>query len=96
MGFLGEVTRLGELQIRPHDIDVSLNPEPGSTQGTVTRLLRVGFEVRGTVTTGTGEEVTVTMTRTHARTVGLEQGATVFLTPTAGATTVLALAAGSV
>jgi sulfate transport system ATP-binding protein len=95
MGFLGEVTRLGNLQVRPHDIDVSLTPSAaGATKGTVTRLLRIGFEVRATVTTQDGAEVTVTMTRTHARTVGLEQGATVFISPTVGATTVPAMAVG--
>ncbi|MCY7396657.1 MAG: sulfate ABC transporter ATP-binding protein [Nocardioides sp.] len=93
MGFLGEVTHLGGLRVRPHDIDVDRSPvQDGAVRGTVTRLLRIGFEVRATVTTGTGEEVTVVMTRTHARTTGLEQGATVFLTPTAGAMTAPVLA----
>lgn len=107
MGFLGEVTHLGGLQVRPHDIDVSRQPGvAGAIRGEVTRLLRIGFEVRATVTVesnGTGDpgepgdpgaEVTVTMTRTHARTVGLEQGATVFLSPTSGAMTVPVMAVG--
>ncbi|WP_182525629.1 sulfate/molybdate ABC transporter ATP-binding protein [Nocardioides dongkuii] len=95
MGFLGEVTALDGVLLRPHDIDVALAPgAPGSVGGTVTRLLRIGFEVRATVTTEDGPEVTVVMTRTHARSVGLEQGARVWLTPASGATTVPALVAG--
>jgi len=92
MGFLGEVTQLGGLTLRPHDIDVSTTPLlAGATPGTVTRLLRVGFEVRVTVTSDAGDEVTVVMTRTHARSLGLDQGNKVWLTPATGATTVPAM-----
>lgn len=92
MGFLGEVTQLGGLTLRPHDIDVSTTPLlAGATPGTVTRLLRVGFEVRVTVTTNAGDEVTVVMTRTHSRSLGLDQGHKVWLTPATGATTVPAM-----
>ncbi|MFC4783072.1 sulfate/molybdate ABC transporter ATP-binding protein [Nocardioides sp. MAHUQ-72] len=89
MGFLGEVTQLGGVTLRPHDINVATAPTlAGATAGTVVRLLRVGFEVRATVATDTGEEVTVVMTRTHARSLGLEQGSKVWLTPEQGATMV--------
>jgi sulfate/thiosulfate transport system ATP-binding protein len=92
MGFLGEVTQLAGLTLRPHDIDVSTTPLlAGATPGTVTRLLRVGFEVRVTVTSDAGDEVTVVMTRTHARSLGLDQGNKVWLTPATGATTVPAM-----
>lgn len=95
MGFLGEVTTLNGVLLRPHDIDVATAPgAQGAIAGQVTRLLRIGFEVRATVTTETGDEITVVMTRTHAKSVGLEQDAHVWLTPTAGATTVPVLAAG--
>ena len=71
MGFLGEVTQLGRVTLRPHDIDVSRTPVlAGATRGEVTRVLRVGFEVRVTVLTNADEEVTVVLTRTHARSLG--------------------------
>ena len=35
--------------------------------------------------TDDGEEVTVTLTRTHARALGLEEGQTVWLSPAGGA-----------
>ena len=92
MGFLGEVTELGGLTLRPHDIDVSRSPLlAGAEQGSVSRLLRVGFEVRATVLTDRGEVVTAVMTRTHARSLDLQEGATVWLTPMTGATTVPAM-----
>ena len=92
MGFLGEVTQLGGVTLRPHDIDVSVSPLlAGATPGTVTRLLRVGFEVRATVTTDGGGDVTVVMTRTHARSLGLGEGSRVWLTAATGATTIPAM-----
>ena len=34
MGFLGEVTQLGEVRLRPHDIEISRNPDlAGSEEG---------------------------------------------------------------
>ena len=89
MSFLGDVTTLGGVALRPHDIDISTAPLlAGAVEGEVSRLLRVGFEVRVSVLTVDGDEVTVLLTRTHARALGIEEGQTVWLTPTAGATVV--------
>ena len=93
MGFLGEVTRLGEQTLRPHDIEVSVNPAgDGAVVGAVTRVLRVGFEVRISVLTDDDTEVTVVVTRAHARTLRLEPGSRVWLRAAAGAPAVPALA----
>jgi sulfate/thiosulfate transport system ATP-binding protein len=94
MGFLGEVTQLGRVTLRPHDIDVSRTPLlAGATEGTVTRVLRVGFEVRVTVRTTADADVTVVMTRTHARSLGIEPEVQVWLTPASGAKVVPAMRA---
>ena len=52
MRFLGPVTRLGGELVRPHDLDLP-RQRPGrrGRRGTVTRLVRVGFEVRVEVAT---------------------------------------------
>jgi sulfate transport system ATP-binding protein len=91
MGFLGEVTTLDGRIVRPHDIEVTTAPVGnGEVAGTVTRVLRVGFEVRITVTTDAGEEVIVTMTRSHMRHIGVDDGAKVWLAVSKGAITVAA------
>jgi len=94
MSFLGPVTRLrGEL-IRPHDIDVFTSAGVlGAVAGQVTRVLRVGFEVRLTVRplgepTDLADEVTVVLTRSHARELGLEVGSRVWLSANRGASVV--------
>ncbi len=89
MGFLGEVTNLGEVSLRPHDVEVALAPTTaGGIEGVISRVLRVGFEVRLSVLTIDGQDVSITLTRTHARALGLAEGATVWLTPASGANVV--------
>jgi sulfate transport system ATP-binding protein len=110
MGFLGEVTRLGPVRLRPHDVEVATTPgRAGALPGTVTRLLRVGFEVRLQVeldvsrdgrraTSSTAEEtggdpVSVVLSRSQARSLDLELGSKVWLTAAVGAVTVPAMIA---
>ena len=59
MSFLGPVTDARRRQlVRPHDIDVSTTTAAvGRGPGVITRMLRVGFEVRLTVRTDDGEDV---------------------------------------
>jgi sulfate transport system ATP-binding protein len=99
MGFLGEVTRLGPVRLRPHDVEIAVKPgRAGALPGTVTRYLRVGFEVRLQVELdaeyGAGAEpVSVVLSRSHARSFDLELGSKVWLTAAVGAVTVPAMVA---
>ena len=91
MSFLGPVTRLDGELIRPHDIDVLTSGSPVAVAGEVTRMLRVGFEVRLTVrpsdaAPGEDGDVTVVLTRSHARELDLEVGSRVWLAVNRGAT----------
>ena len=89
MGFLGEVTQLGNVRLRPHDIEIAPHPDlAGSTAADILRLTRVGFEVRLVVGTEDGQEVSVITTRSHARSLGLQEGERIWITPASGATTV--------
>ncbi|MBD5785244.1 sulfate ABC transporter ATP-binding protein [Cellulosimicrobium terreum] len=100
MSFLGPVTRLGGVLVRPHDIRVEVLPDgaPGAegdvavghgraddaVTGVVSRTTRVGFEVRAEVVTA-DEVVSVVVTRAEARALGLRSGVRLRLTPVAGA-----------
>jgi sulfate transport system ATP-binding protein len=88
MGFLGPVTTLAGQLIRPHDIEIRVsNDRAGAVRGVVTRVVRVGFEVRLTISTDDGE-VLVVLTRAEARAAGVVEGSHVWLTPERGAQTV--------
>jgi sulfate transport system ATP-binding protein len=92
MGFLGEVTQLGDVRLRPHDIEVTRSPAlAGSVAADLLRLTRVGFEVRLVAGTEDGQEVSVVTTRAHARGLDLEEGQRIWLTPSSGAATVPAM-----
>jgi sulfate transport system ATP-binding protein len=73
MSFLGPTTTLNGSAVRPHDIDVFNQPVAGpAVEGTLTELKRIGFDVRASITTVAGEQVSVHLTRTHADERGLE------------------------
>jgi len=79
MRFLGPVTQLGDQLIRPHDLRLYAGPaEPGDVTGRVTRITRIGFEMRVEVATD-DQVVTVTLPRSEFLTEGIEAGSTVHL-----------------
>jgi sulfate transport system ATP-binding protein len=80
MSFLGPTTTLNGSAVRPHDIDVVNQPVAGpAVEGTLSELKRIGFDVRATIDTAGGEQVTVHLTRTHADERGLEVGQRVWI-----------------
>jgi sulfate transport system ATP-binding protein len=88
MGFLGPTTELDGVLYRPHDIEVFTHPGiAGSIPARIVRELRVGFEVRLTVELldAAHEEITVTVTRAHQRSLGLRPDLDIWLAPTHGA-----------
>ena len=90
MGFLGPVTRLDGRLVRPHDIDVLDRAAPtGRSPATVTRLQRIGFEVRAELEAGDSRPW-VQLTRGQADALHLEPGATVWLRAAPGAATLAA------
>jgi sulfate/thiosulfate transport system ATP-binding protein len=89
MSFLGPVTRLGGRLVRPHDIEVSAAAGPGARAATVTRVVRLGFEVR-LETRVDGEDVWAQLTRGSAGQLRLDPGDTVYLRPVSNARTLAA------
>jgi sulfate transport system ATP-binding protein len=76
MSFLGPVTRIGGHLVRPHDVELTAYPEPDTLPAVVTRVVRLGFEVRVEMRVGT-EEAFAQVTRGAARELGLVQGSPV-------------------
>jgi sulfate transport system ATP-binding protein len=80
MGFLGPVTRLAGALVRPHDIEVLTEDRSGAVAATVTRLVRLGFEVRVELDTTT-DPAWVQLTRGQAEVLRLAVGSQVWLRP---------------
>jgi sulfate transport system ATP-binding protein len=83
MEFLGPVTRLGEVLVRPHDLALSLHAGPGSVEAQVARIVHLGFEVRAELVLGDGEELAVQLTRAEADELELSAGDIVHVRSTA-------------
>ncbi|MBL7497538.1 sulfate ABC transporter ATP-binding protein [Frankia sp. CNm7] len=80
MRFLGPVTQVGDHLVRPHDVQIDLDPAaPADATGVVSRISRIGFEIRVDVTVSDAEVVTVTITRNDLLALGLETGTRVGL-----------------
>jgi sulfate transport system ATP-binding protein len=81
MSFVGPVNRLGDSFVRPHDIELTLEPNGDGEAATVERVVHLGFEVRVEVTLEGGWDCWAQLTREEAETLELKPGAKVFVRP---------------
>jgi sulfate transport system ATP-binding protein len=81
MGFVGPVNRLGDAFVRPHDVDLRLEPSDGSVEAMIERLAHLGFEVRVDLTLADGRPLRVQVTRDRVEELELAQGQIVHLRP---------------
>ena len=79
MGFVGPVNRLGDTFVRPHDVELLLEPEPGSTEAMIERIVHLGFEVRVELVRYEGEHLLVQLTQEEAEQLELERGHIVYV-----------------
>jgi len=78
MGFVGPATRLGESWVRPHDLDLHIEPVDGAVEAMVQRIVHLGFEVRVELETGDGEPLTAQLTRDEIEQLELLEGQIVY------------------
>src|SRR6201997_1476083 len=95
MSFLGAVSSLNGILVRPHDIRVGRSPEMavatsdgtaeniGVMRATIDRIVYLGFEVRGELTSAsTGGAFTAQITRGDAEALALKEGDSVYVRAT--------------
>jgi len=83
MSFLGEVSRLGERLVRPHDLAVETERADGAVEAQITRIAHLGFEVRVELTVAEADEpVVAQLTRHEALELELRRGDIVWVRPT--------------
>jgi sulfate/thiosulfate transport system ATP-binding protein len=81
MGFVGEVNKLGDDLVRPHDIEILLEPDGTTQEGQIERVAHLGFEVRVELVLDDGRRLAVQTTRQDAEERELESGQIVYLRP---------------
>jgi len=81
MSFVGEVNRLGDSYVRPHDIEVVPDPDESTEEGLVQRIVALGFEIRVELVLGDGTEVWAQLTRGELQRLELQEGQIAYLRP---------------
>ena len=81
MSFVGEVNRLGDGFVRPHDMDVVLDPDDRTEEAMVQRIVALGFEIRVEFMLADGTEVWAQLTRGELQKLELRRGQIVYLRP---------------
>jgi sulfate/thiosulfate transport system ATP-binding protein len=81
MSFVGPVNRVGDTFVRPHDLEVGLQPEDGSAEAMVERVVHLGFEVRVELVREDGQHLLVQLTQEEAEQLELERGQIVYVRP---------------
>jgi sulfate transport system ATP-binding protein len=81
MSFVGPVNRLGETYVRPHDLDIRLEPGEGASEAMVERVVHLGFEVRVELVREDGQHLLVQLAKEAAELLELERGQIVYVRP---------------
>ncbi len=82
MSFVGPVNRLGDAFVRPHDVELLLEPNGSTQEAMIERLVHLGFEVRAELVRDDGERLSAQLTREQAEALELEEGQIVYVRPT--------------
>jgi sulfate/thiosulfate transport system ATP-binding protein len=82
MSFVGPVNRLGDTFVRPHDVELSIEPNgTGSAEAMVERVVHLGFEVRVELVREDSERLLAQLTQEEAAQLELERGDIVYVRP---------------
>ena len=79
MRFVGPVSELSGRWIRPHDVEILVEPADGASEAQIDRIVHLGFEVRVELSLGDGESTWAQTTRTRAEELELTEGQIVWL-----------------
>jgi sulfate transport system ATP-binding protein len=82
MSFVGPVNRVGEAWVRPHDVELWLEPNGATKEAQIERIVRLGFETRVELVRDDGEHLTAQLTRDEAEQLELESGQIVYVRTT--------------
>ena len=79
MGFVGDVNRLNDGYVRPHDVQIDHTPNGTTVEAQVERVSHLGFEVRVDLRFADGEHAWAQLTRDEAAQLEVRQGDIVFV-----------------
>src|SRR5690348_17753775 len=81
MSFVGPVNRLGDTFVRPHDVELLLEPDGETQEALVERVVHLGFEARVELVRDDGQHLQAQLTQEQAEQLELERGQIVYARP---------------
>jgi sulfate transport system ATP-binding protein len=81
MSFIGPVNRLGDHYVRPHDLEVRIDPLDGGLEALIERVVYLGFEVRVELLRSDGARLWAQVPRDEAERLELAAGQIVYTRP---------------
>ncbi len=82
MTFVGQAHRLDNTFVRPHDVDVTLEPNEATREAMIERIVHFGFDVRLDLVCDNSERISVQITRDQADMLELVTGQIIYIEPT--------------
>jgi sulfate transport system ATP-binding protein len=79
MSFIGPTTRIGDGWVRPHDLELLLEPATGTSEAMIERVVHLGFEVRVELLRVDGEKMWAQLTRDRCEELELADGQIVYV-----------------
>ncbi|HEY1315913.1 MAG TPA: TOBE-like domain-containing protein [Gaiella sp.] len=79
MTFVGQAHRIGDVFVRPHDLEVALEPNGATREVMIDRIVHFGFAVRLDLVDADGQRLSLQTTRDHAELLELEAGQIVYV-----------------
>jgi sulfate/thiosulfate transport system ATP-binding protein len=81
MSFVGPVNQLDGHYIRPHDIDIVVDPSDQASEAMIDRIIHLGFEIRVELTHHDGSHFHVQLTQPQLEELELTEGQIVWVKP---------------
>ena len=81
MHFMGQVNVIGDAYVRPHDVEIRLEPNGTTSRAVVKRVLRLGAQVRVELVVDGGDTVAAELSRDEADSLPLAPGEPVYVRP---------------
>jgi sulfate/thiosulfate transport system ATP-binding protein len=74
MTFVGQANRVGNAFVRPHDLELTLEPNGTTQEAMIERVVHLGFEVRVELTLPDGRDIWAQVTRETVEQLELKEG----------------------
>jgi sulfate/thiosulfate transport system ATP-binding protein len=81
MTFVGDAQPIGDFLVRPHDLDLLVEPAEGSVEAMIVRLTILGRDVKVELHEVDGSEIVALMTREQFDAAGYWRGQPVWVQP---------------